>query len=67
MRTGKTKTHWECNDSRRKIEEEKSNKGNSTNGDQCQIGSKCKDSNGETKVNYPIIIIFPPTGFINQS
>lgn len=31
-----------------------------------QLGSNCKSNEGETEVNYPIIIIFPTTGFINQ-
>lgn len=49
-----------------KDKEEEGNNDKDTDGDQCQLGSNCKSNDGETEVNYLIIIIFTPTGFINQ-
>lgn len=41
-------------------EEEKGNNDKDTDGEQCQLGSNCKSNDGETEVNYLIIIISPP-------
>lgn len=40
-----------------KASEEEGNNGKDTDGDQCQLGSNCKSNDGETEVNYLIIII----------
>lgn len=50
-----------------KDEEEGGNNGKDTDGDQSQLGSNCKSNDGETEVNYLMIVIFSFTRFINQS
>lgn len=41
-------------------EQEKGNSDKDIDGEQCQLGSNCKSNDGETEVNYLIIIISPP-------